>query len=350
VSDLANWKIRGSVQTLRIEFAEWDLNQGDWKLHRSSSSVIFRVDGKISKADYHNADGSVSHSNYLYDGEGRLAEIQFQINDLAPNRTLYSYDDAGRHVRTVIVNPDGSLRDSEACYYEGSARKTKVRFLDPQMPNMAYTYGVEGSEQAYGAPGATTMTTVYDENDRPAEVLFHDARNRLLQQITIVRDDAGRLASEEMRLHGQVPFPELDKHLKSSSPGDRARVIASLAQLFGSAQTFSKTTYTYDDKGRLLERNISMLNLGGEQTTFHYDEHDNPIETICAHNSREKSIDEHGELRTIARPSHTQHFRLQYQYDARNNWTERVTWSRMEPEPDFQRSHVKRREIAYHAD
>jgi hypothetical protein len=350
VSDLAKWKVRGSVQTLRVEFAEWDLNQGDWNLPRSSSSVVFRVDGKISKADYHNADGSVSLSNYLYDGEGRLTEIQFRTNDLSLHRTLYSYDDAGRQVRTAIVNPDGSQRDSEACYYEGSGRKAKVHFLDPQMANVACMYGVEGSEQAYGAPGATTMTTVYDENDRPAEVLFHDALNRLLQQITIIRDDAGRLASEEMRLHGQVPFPELDEKLESSSPGDRARVNAMLAQLLGPAQTFSKTTYTYDDKGRLLERNISMLSLGGDRTTFRYDEHDNPIEETCEHNSQEKDIDEQGELRTIARPSHTQQFRLQYQYDGRGNWTERVTCSRMEPDPDFQRSHVERREITYHED
>lgn len=350
MSDLAKWKVRGSVQTLRVEFAEWDLNQGDWNLPRSSSSVVFRVDGKISKADYHNADGSVSLSNYLYDGEGRLIEIQFRTNDLSLHRTFYSYDNAGRHVRTVIVNPDGSQRDSEACYYEGGGRKTKVHFLDPQMPNVTYTYGVEGSEQTYGAPGATTMTTVYDENDLPAEALFYDAHNTLLRQITFIRDYAGRLAGEEMRLHGQVPFPELHEKLKSSSPEDRARVNAMLAQLLGSAQTFSKTTYLYDEKGRILERNMGMLGLGGERTTFRYDEYENPIEEACEHDSREQDIDEHGESHTVARDSHTQHFHLQYQYDARGNWTERVTWSRTEPGPDFQRSHVKRREITYHED
>ena len=140
MSDLAKWKVRGPVQTLRTEFAEWELNQEDWQPPRSSSSIVFRPDGKISQADHHNSDGSVSQEKYLYDGEGRLAEIQFRMNGLSPHRTLYSYDDAGRHVRTVIVNPDGSRRDSEACTYEGSGRKTKVSFLEPQMPNITYSY------------------------------------------------------------------------------------------------------------------------------------------------------------------------------------------------------------------
>jgi hypothetical protein len=94
---------------------------------------------------------------------------------------------------------------------------------------------------------------------------------------------------------------------------------------------------------------MRMASLGGDRTTFRYDEHDNPIEQTREHDSQEKDIDEHGELRTIARNSHTQHVHLQYQYDARDNWTERVTWLRSEPDPDFQRSNVERREITYHA-
>lgn len=347
MSDLAKWKVRGPVQTLKTEFAEWDWNRGDWQLPRPRYSVVFRLDGKITKMDHQNPDGSVFHSDYLYEGEGRLAEIQSGINDLPIHRTLYSYDDAGRHVRTVIVNPDGSWRDSEACYYEGG-RKTKVCFFDAQMPNMMC--GVEGSEQAYGVPGATTMTTAYDENDRPAAVFFHDASNTLLQQITVVRDDAGRLACEEMRLHGRVPLLESDRKLESSSPEDRAKFGAILAQLLGSGDTFSNTTYVYDEKGRLAERSWRMAGLGEGRTTFRYDEHDNPIETTWEQDSQEKSIDEHGEPRTVAHNFHTQLYRLQYQYDAHGNWTECVTWLRLEPNPDFQRSHVERREITYHPD
>jgi YD repeat-containing protein len=309
--------------------------------------VAFRVDGKIRNEDYNNANGSISHLSYLYDGEGRLAEIQFRTNDLAVHRTLYSYDEAGRHVRTVEVNPDGSQRGSEACYYKGDGRKKKVRLLDPKMANVACMYGVEGSEQAYSAPGAATMTTVYDENNRPTEVLFHDGTNQLHQRLTVTRDDAGRVVTEEMRVVAQAPFPGLDEELESSSPEDRASVDALLGKLFGSGDAFSKTTYVYDDKGRVLERNTSMLNLHGDRTTFRYDEHDNPIEHTSEHSTQQNDIDEQGQVRTAAQDSHTEHFRFQYRYDEFANWTERVVWVRGEPNGDLQRSNVERREITY---
>ena len=41
--------------------------------------------------------------------------------------------------------------------------------------------------------------------------------------------------------------------------------------------------------------------------------------------------------------------RSEYQYDAQRNWTERAVWSRLAPNPDFQRSNVTRREITYYA-
>jgi hypothetical protein len=40
--------------------------------------------------------------------------------------------------------------------------------------------------------------------------------------------------------------------------------------------------------------------------------------------------------------------RLEYKYDAQGNWTECVVWSRLEPNPDFQRSNVERRQFTYY--
>ncbi len=346
MSDLARWKVHGPVRTLTTELAEWDQSQGSWNLPRSISSATFRVDGKISSADYRNTDGSVSHFNYVYDGQDRLTEIQFRKNDQQVHHTLYSYDETGRHLRTIEVNPDGSQRDLEACYYQGEGRK-KVRFLHPEMTDVACTYSVEGSEIAYPANGATRMTTIYDQSDRPAEVHFHDASDQLIQRIFITRDEAGRLSTEEMRQRGQVPFPGLEEKLESSSPEDRARLRAALSKLMCPADAFSKTTYTYDEKGRLQERNTSLLSLGGHRTTFQYDEHDNPIETTTREDSREKGIDEHGELRIIERSFQKQHIRFQYQYDAWGNWTERIVLCRLGAKDDFQRANIERREITY---
>jgi hypothetical protein len=43
-----------------------------------------------------------------------------------------------------------------------------------------------------------------------------------------------------------------------------------------------------------------------------------------------------------------QYNRFEYRYDAQGNWTERVVSYRLEPNPDFQRSNVERREITYY--
>jgi YD repeat-containing protein len=58
-------------------------------------------------------------------------------------------------------------------------------------------YGVEGTDVAYSAPGATTSTTTYDEHDRPSEVTFHDANGALVSRIVFSRDQDGRVASDQ---------------------------------------------------------------------------------------------------------------------------------------------------------
>src|SRR6266478_6655324 len=88
----------------------------------------------------------------------RLTETLSWMNDGPPDKVLYFYDSAGRHVRTVQANHNSTHRDSEASSYDSSGRKTKVHFLTAREPNVTCCYGVEGIEQAYGAPGATTRT------------------------------------------------------------------------------------------------------------------------------------------------------------------------------------------------
>ena len=92
-------------------------------------------------------------------------------------------------------------------------------------------------------------------------------------------------------------------------------------------------TYVYDEKGRQVERNIHLGLLGDHRTTFHFDDHDNPIEEIAEHISSESSD--------------KQHTRYVYKYDAKGNWTEREVWS-LEPNKDPQRSNVERRQITYY--
>ncbi|MGA2717176.1 MAG: hypothetical protein ABSG41_29195 [Bryobacteraceae bacterium] len=193
------------------------------------------------------------------------------------------------------------------------------------------------------------MTVRYEERDLPAEVLFHDAHHSLLRRVMFVRDSAGRLLSEDVHLSGQIPFPDFQKQLESSPPEDRARASEAFASLFGPTRTLSKTTYVYDQTGKLLKQSVSMGGLAEDHTTFRYDEHDNPIEQTTERRSREASVEEDGTLRYSEDRLNVQHTRFEYRYDARGNWTERIVSIRPEPNPHFQRSNIERRAITYHA-
>jgi hypothetical protein len=129
MSDLAKWKVHGPVATLRTEHAAWDLAREEWQPARVLVITSFRRDGSVSASDFHNPDGSIVHTRWVYDDAGRLMESNFQSGDGFINRTVYTYDEAGRHVRTVEVLRGGTPADSESCTYNAAGRKTKVRFL-----------------------------------------------------------------------------------------------------------------------------------------------------------------------------------------------------------------------------
>ena len=298
---------------------------------------------EVSASDAHNPDGSIAHLRWLYDDAGRLAESTFGLDDGPVSRTLYSYDEAGRHVRTVQLGPDGAQTDLETCTYDAGGKKTKMRFLGLAGANAAY--GMEGTDHAYGAPGATMMTTTYDDRDLPTKVVFQDANHNSIRHVIFTRDNAGRLLKEEMHAGAESPFPDLLEHVP---PEGRKDMAAVLEKVFG--QTFTSTAYVYDARGRLIERTHAMGSLGGDRTTYLYDDdHDDPIEETTENRHRDASIGENGTLSYTSDQVHLQHNRLAYRYDPQGNWIERVVSIRPEPNPDFQPSHIERRTITYHA-
>ena len=339
VSDLAKWEVRGPVRLVASDIVEWDLVKDEWGPLRHFNSATFHPDGKLDESRQYNADGTIALTKYLYDETGRLIERQFWLDDALSNQTLYVYDNAGRHLRTVEVSRDGTRRDSEASTYDSSGRKTTVRFLGPVKPNVAISYAIGGVDH---------VTNACDAKDLPAEVLFRDDQNALVWRVILVRDEAGRLLSDEVQFGERGLFPNVEQHAESTD-ANRAEMAAVMAKVLGPALAFTKTTYVYDEKGRLVERNTRMGSLGEDRTAIRYDGHHNPIEETMERKEREVGVDEHGELHTTSERSHTQHTRFEYQYDAEGNWTERVVWGRMEPNPNFQRSNLKRRGISYYA-
>ncbi|HEY7392693.1 MAG TPA: hypothetical protein VH640_29505 [Bryobacteraceae bacterium] len=344
MSDLAKWKVHGPVHSVKRSYAEWDLAEEEWQAAADHGQGIFRPDGKLEEVRYRNPDGTVTARKNLYNEIGLLVETQCWKGDSLEHQTIYSYGDGAGHVSTISVNREGHRREEERSTYDSLGRKTTVRFLHPPEGAGHVMYWIEAADQGVTAPGVVTMTTAYDANDLVTEVRFHDAQNAVVTRVRLARDEAGRLVKTELLFGDRLPFSETAAEAeKPSMP--KAEV---LAKVFGPSQALSITTYSYNENGLRVERTIRMGLLGGERTAFRYDNHGNPIEESRTHENREYGSDEQGELHITKEYSDAQHTRYEYQYDAHGNWTERVIWSRQEPNPNFERRNVERREIVYY--
>ena len=346
MSDLAQWKLHGPVRTARIEFAEWDRARQEWQAARHYSLLSFRPDGHTSTCEAHNADGSVSTIAYTYDGSGRLSETQFQMNGGPAGRTVYSYDDFGRPLRVVQIEADGSRRELEANQYGPDGRRTRMYFTPKLPPDVPFGFAIEGTEQSLTVPGAQTAATVYDNGGLASEVLFHDAEHRLLRTLVLQRDGAGRLMRVEMKAGEEMQLPGVQDELEQMPAKAREAMAALLARVSGPENL---TTYQYDDMGRMTERRMQMGDIGESRTTYRYDDRGNLTEQDTEDTSRDMEIDEEGRLQPVQERSHKQNVRFEYRWDAQGNWTERAVWMRTDPNRDFERSNVERREITYYA-
>jgi hypothetical protein len=66
-----------------------------------------------------------------------------------------------------------------------------------------------------------------------------------------------------------------------------------------------------------------MGKLFEERVTVRYDDFNSPVEEVRVHVGRDMRMDD-GAVKSEERPSHVQHVRFGYQYDAYGNWTERM--------------------------
>ena len=338
--DRAKWKVHGPVASLKSELAEWDLELQYWKPVMHFTVTSFRPDGAITSTDGYNPDGSIARSRWICDPSSRLIECNSWMNDEPQHRTLYFYEEAGRHVRTVSLAEDGTETDTEVCSYDAEGKRTKVSPLAFRAGNV--NYSIEGTDMGLGAPGATRMVTNYDEHDLPVRVVFEDGNQKTVREVILKRDNEGRLVHLETRMGAQPSFSCGGEPV--SSEADAA--ISLLMQALQGA--FTSTTFAYDNRGRLVERTGSMFNLGGDRTTYRYGDGDDPIEEICEHTSREANLDDGGALQYTLDKITTQHIRFEYRYDTHGNWVEKTVSMRFEANAEFQPSNITRRAITYH--
>lgn len=346
---LADWNLRGPVHTLRFEQTTWDADAQTWKPVRHVTAAVFRPDGGTVEVVTHNPNGSTSHQAHHYDDSGRLAETRSWMNDDAPTRVMYDYDADGRVVLARQVTPDGSWSEIERSTYDEAGRRTKTAVLpslSTEGGEVCVSYGVEGSRASYGAPGATTLVTDYDERGLPATATFLDAAGRVVLRVAFTRDDAGRVLTEEARIGG----PLFLAHLPSDQelPAEARAQLAAFAGVAFPDHVYHSAVHTYDAAGRLIERVTRFGAMSEERTAYDYGDHDDPAEERSSGWHRPMNSGDGGGVDEGEREGSEHTIRYEYQYDAQGNWTERIISSRSGPDGPFSRSQLARQVITYH--
>lgn len=350
MKDIYQTELRGHVQTLKSEHANWDAVNATWLAPRWSSVTRFGKDGRVEELSHNNPDGSFSRSLYTYDEAGRLQEIEFRVNEGAPNKSFYRYDESGRLLRHTSLDAGGTEVPSEVWTYDDLGRKTKTQYV-PKLEAAAcgatpcgVMMGVDGAQHGYSAGSAVEVRTSYDERGLSTNVAFYDANDSVVLRISLRRDESGRLISEESQAGDTLPF-SLDQ-LANQPSAEREEIQAALAQLYSPQMTVTRSTYRYDDRGLQVERNTSSARLSEARTTWQHDQYGNILTELQEETSHDLHMNSTGTLEPGEEKSHRRESRFDYKYDAQGNWIERAIWARF-GEGDFQPSNIERREIHY---
>lgn len=342
------WGLRGPVHVCRLQ-RTWPSrrcseNTCEIEARGDISIVEFRLDGSLASRWHQNPDGSGWQTTYDYDHTPRLVAMRTKNSFELFNLQIYDYDDAGRLTRVIERTQSGGDRVVESYRYSSIGRKIKTLHIDlaAQRPNTQYAWGVEGTDSTYSTRGAVTLTTLYNERDQPAEVLFCDGTGGALSRVEFRYDLDGNLIEETQTNTAETLPPEMLSTL------NRAQ-LEMLRGLLGAGGKPIRRVHRYDERGRRVQTSSQHGPLGGNSKTTAYNDHGDPIEEVFERDEREYNVDEEGRLSGVpTRESASRsEARFCYQYDAHGNWVMKTVESRIGTANDFVTASVEQRTISY---
>jgi len=330
---------------------------------RYSTTTVYSADGRLLSRRNANPDGSEWVQTWTYDSAGRLTNTIFGKSGDTPKEIVYEYDGAGRVL--TAKNPD--LGEETRFSYDDDGRKTSVKTFDPSKKEDSKATGIsatmatsalDASEAGYGVPRGGTLTTVFDESDRPADLQVRDAQGTLVSSIRRIYGAKGELLEEKSTTENPALLlfgnhPEMREQM---SPPQLAALNKGLTSLLRGQGLFGRK-YSYDDEGRLQE--VQIRTFAFDQTsTMTYNDRGDIADTRevtfrnpAAQGGRSFSIDDDGNLvpanadttpQAAAEPPQDVNIKYIYEYDGRNNWTQQTTARQSSPPS------VRRRTIIYY--
>jgi YD repeat-containing protein len=318
-----------------------------------TSTSLYSPGGWLLQSRTEYSSGPAYVTTYTYDAAGHLLRKSSGSDDASGAGkfdTTYNYDDKGQlhSASSGTGSPDLTYDRDE------NGRKRRVEHF-PVFPNAPNT-GIaampwENSDVLFPPPSGGTVTTVYDERDRPVEGQISDASGRLMMRIVRTYDPQGKIQGDKLipeDMQGAVQnelFGQMNDAQKKA-----------IAKFMGNAFASGESAYKYDSEGRVVEKRLTRGAMGDELTKTAYNDHGDvsdevTVSTPAPDLDAEFGIDEHGNMVPVTHPEaqdpSQNEVRYSYEYDAQGNWTKK-TMSTRQDKGRFRDSTVIMRTLSYY--
>lgn len=321
--------------------------------HSLTNTSVYSPGGWLLQSRMEYSSGPAYVTTHTYDAAGHLLRKSAGSEDpsgAGKLDTTYNYDDKGQ-LRSASSGA-GSLDLSYD--RDGNGRKRRVEHL-PVFPNAPNT-GIgampwENSDVLFPPPSGGTVTTLYDERDRPVQGQISDANGRLMLRIVRTYDTQGRIQGDKLipeDMQGAVP-EELVGQMNDAQK-------KAIAKFMGNAFASGESLYKYDSQGRVVEKHRTGGVMGNELTKTTYNDHGDVSDEVSVSTPTpdfraEFGIDEHGNMVPTTHPEaedpSQNEIRYTYEYDAQGNWTKK-TMSTRSRQGEFKISTVINRTLSYY--
>ncbi|MGH9494298.1 MAG: hypothetical protein ACRD3B_04810 [Candidatus Sulfotelmatobacter sp.] len=347
-SDRDQEKLRGPVKSFTTEHAfpiRTDAQGNAIPEVHFTSTTEFDLQGHNVLSRNSNSDGSTWINRHTYDESGRLLKDESGTEGQALTVTSYAYDAQGR-----LQSVNGSS-SPVSFHYDEHGRKTEIKTLRPEdyRGNVASGLGPFDSLQALpNIPGGGTSTTIYDDQDRPAEVQLRNDSGDVVRRAVRNYDDRGNVIQEEqIQDRSEAMFPpevlqQTGEQSGRSLDDMRKELREQLTKLMGGNSMY-RLSYRYDDLGRLTHTSRRIFNMQSEIETTYNDHGDVESEITRDSASTSGSL----ESPTVHPPGYSES-RYSYQYDSFGNWTEQSISYRNRPDEPFQGASTTKRTLTYY--
>lgn len=182
-------------------------------------------------------------------------------------------------------------------------QKTTIYFLPNVEKSQGVAMGFRETKGGFASVGdAATITSIEDASGREIELIAHNAEHIVMMHGVRTFDEQGR-PKEEIFYTGDFLHAALKDTRGNPLPKE---ALEAFAAAFPHGSEFSRTTYRYDEKGRLAEKTMSMAMGPESHNLYAYDAHGNEIEVTSTEDGR------------------TTKHRFEYVYDDHGNWTRKT--------------------------